>query len=120
MNKKNQDQLFAELLLNDRVGEPAKAVEDRLMYAFLLKNSRARVRQNSFSNFIGWLFSGQSFALKTVMVSMVLFFSIFNNQFTFDSGKVGASDSIFSQRVLVADSAHFSQLVDSLRVDSLN
>jgi hypothetical protein len=51
---------------------------------------------------------------------MVLFFSIFNNQFTFDSGKISASDSIASQRVLVADSAHFIQLVDSLRVDSLN
>jgi len=51
---------------------------------------------------------------------MVVFFSIFNSQFTFDSGKISAGDSISSQRVLVADSAHFIQLVDSLRVDSLN
>jgi len=119
MNK-NSDQMFSKVLRNDRIGEPDKAIENRLMYAFLLKNSHAKVRQNSFSTFAGWLFSGQSFALKTVMVSMVLFFSIFNNQFTFDSGKIGTSDSIFSQRVLVADSAHFIQLVDSLRVDSLN
>ena len=119
MNK-NYDQLFSTALRNDRIGEPDKAIEDRLMYAFLLKNSRTKVRQNSFSSFAGWLFSGQSFALKTVMVSMILFFSIFNSQFTFDSGKIGASDSIFSQRVLVADSAHFMQVVDSLRVDSLN
>jgi hypothetical protein len=117
---KNSEQLLSKVLRNDQVGEPDKAVEDRLMYAFLLKSSCSRVRQNSFSSFAGWLFSGQSFALKTVMVSMVLFFSIFNNQFTFDSGKISASDSIASQRVLVADSAHFIQLVDSLRVDSLN
>ena len=117
---KNSDQLFSKALRNDRIGEPDKAIENRLMYAFLLKNSRIRVRQNSFLSFAGWLFSGQSFALKTVMVSMAIFFSIFNNQFAFDSGKISASDSIFSQRVLVADSAHFIQLVDSVRVDSLN
>ena len=119
MNK-NSEQLLSKALRNDCIGEPEKAIEGRLMYAFLLKNSRTKVKLNSFSSFAGWLFSGQSFALKTVMVSMVLFFSIFNNQFTFDSGKITASDSISSQRVLVADSAHFIQLVDSLRVDSLN
>ena len=119
MNK-NSEQLLSKALRNDCIGEPDKAVEDRLMYAFLLKNSRVKVRQNSFSSFAGWLFSGQSFALKTVMVSMVVFFSIFNSQFTFDSGKISASDSISSRRFLVADSAHFIQLVDSLRVDSLN
>jgi hypothetical protein len=117
---KNSEQLLAKALRNDCIGEPDKAIEERLMYAFLLKNSKDRVRQNSFSSFAGWLFSGQSFALKTVMVSMVVFFSIFNSQFTFDSGKISAGDSISSQRVLVADSAHFIQLVDSLRVDSLN
>jgi len=117
---KNSKQLLSKALRNDRIGEPDKAIEDRLMYTFLLKNSRGRVRQNSFSSFAGWLFSGQSFALKTVMVSMVVFFSIFNSQFIFDSGKISSSDSISSQRVLVADSAHFIQLVDSLRVDSLN
>jgi hypothetical protein len=118
MNK-NSEQLLSKALRNDRIGEPDKVVEDRLMYAFLLKNSRTRVRQNSFSSFAGWLFSGQSFALKTVMVSMVVFFSIFNNQFTFDSGKISASDSISSQRVLVADSANYIQLVDSIRKDSV-
>lgn len=119
MNK-NSDQLLSNVLRNDRIGEPDKAIEDRLMYSFLLKSSRAKVKQNSFLSFTGWLLSGHSIALKTVLVSMILFFSLFNNQFNFDSGKIGASDSIFSQQVLVADSAHFIQLVDSLRVDSLN
>lgn len=117
---KNSEQLLSKALRNDRIGEPDQAIEGCLMYVFLLKNSSVKVRQNSFSSFAGWLFSGQSFALKTVMVSMILFFSMFNNQFTFDSGKLSSSDSISSQRVLVADSAHFIQLVDSLRVDSLN
>lgn len=119
MNK-NSEQLLSEALRNDRVGEPDKAVEDRLMYAFLLKNSGARAKQNSFASFAGWLFSGQNLGLKTAMVSVVLFFSVFSNQFTFDTGKTGANDSITSQRMFVADSAHFIQLVDSLRIDSLN
>lgn len=118
--KKNSEQLLSKALRNDRIGEPDKAIEYLLMYAFLLKSSCAKVKQNSFASFAGWLFSGQSLGLKTAMVSLVLFFSIFNNQFTFDSGKISASDSISCQRVLVADSAHFIQLVDSLRTDSLN
>ena len=119
MNK-NSEQLLSKALRNDRIGEPDKAIEDRLMYAFLLKNSSVKVKQNSFSSFAGWLFSGQHMGMKAGFVSVVLFFSLFNNQLAFDPGKVSASDSITSQRILVADSAHFIQLVDSLRVDSLN
>lgn len=120
MNKKNQDQMFAHLLCNDRVGEPDNAIEDRLMYSFLLKNSRSKVRQNSFSNFFGWLFSAQSLGLKTGLVSVVLFFSVINNQLTIDSGTITGNDSVFSKRILVADSTSFIQTIDSIRTDSLN
>lgn len=120
MNKKNQDQMFAQLLCNDRVGEPDNAIEDRLMYSFLLKNSRSKVRQNSFSSFFGWLFSAQSLGLKTGLVSVVLFFSVINNQLTVDSGTITGNDSVFSKRILVADSTSFIQTIDSIRTDSLN
>ena len=120
MNKKNQDQMFAQLLCNDRVGEPDNAIEDRLMYSFLLKNSRSKVRQNSFSSFFGWLLSAQSLGLKTGLVSVVLFFSVINNQLTVDSGTITGNDSVFSKRILVADSTSFIQTIDSIRTDSLN
>lgn len=120
MNKKNQDQMFAQLLCNDRVGEPDNAIEDRLMYSFLLKNSRSKVRQNSFCSFFGWLFSAQSLGLKTGLVSVVLFFSVINNQLTIDSGTITGNDSVFSKRILVADSTSFIQTIDSIRTDSLN
>jgi hypothetical protein len=120
MNKKNQDQMFAQLLCNDRVGEPDNAIEDRLMYSFLLKNSRSKVRQNSFSSFFDWLFSAQSLGLKTGLVSVVLFFSVINNQLTIDSGTITGNDSVFSKRFLVADSTSFIQTIDSIRTDSLN
>lgn len=120
MNKKNSDQLFAQLLQNDRVGKPDQAIEDRLMYSFLLKSREAKTRQNSFASFIGWLFSAQSLGLKTGLVSVVLFFSVINNQLNIDSGNVSVTDSLFVKRVLVADSTSFTQTVDSIRNDSLN
>ena len=120
MNKKNQDQMFAQLLQNDRVGEPDKAIEDRLMYSFLLKNSGSKLKQNSFVSFFGWLFSAQSLGLKTGLVSLVLFFSVINNQINIDSGTITGNDSVFSKRILVADSTMFIQSFDSIRTDSLN
>ena len=85
MNKKDNEKLFADLLRNDRVGEPDKAIEDRLMYSFMLKNKDHKLRQNSFSGFGGWLFSLQSLGVKVAFVSVVLFFSVVNSQFIFNS-----------------------------------
>lgn len=120
MKRKNQELELAQLLRNDRVGEPDSVVEDRLMYAFLLKNSRTKVKMNSFSNFFGWLFSGQSLGLKTGLVSVVVFFLVMNNQISIESGTVTGNDSLFTKRVLVADSTNFIQAVDSIGKDSLN
>jgi len=119
MNKKNHEQLLSDLLRNDHVGEPDKTIEDRLMYSFLLQNSRSKVKQNSFGNFFGWIFSAQGLGLKIGLVTLVLFFSVFNNQFTFEPAKVIGNDSISNQRILLADSAHIIQNVDSVRKDSL-
>jgi hypothetical protein len=120
MNKKNPDQLFTNLLRNDRIGEPSKSIEDRLMYSFLLKSSHLKVKQNSFASFIGWIFSVQSLGLKTGLVSVILFVSILNNHLNIDSGTISGSDTIFAKRVLVADSTSLIQSIDSLRTDSLN
>ncbi|MDP2889812.1 MAG: hypothetical protein Q8P34_12740 [Bacteroidota bacterium] len=120
MKKKNSDQMFAKLLQNDHVGEPDEAIEDRLMYSFLLKNSGSKLKQNSFVSFFGWIFSAQSLGLKTGLVSLVLFFSVVNNQINIDSGTITGNDSVFSKRILVADSTSFIQSIDSVRTDSLN
>jgi hypothetical protein len=116
MTKKNSDQFYSQLLKNDQIGSPDPAIEDRLMYSFLLKNSSSNVRQNSFSNFLGWLFSAQSLGLKTGLVSVVLFFSVINTQHV----SITSSDSLFNKRILVADSTSFIQTIDSIRADSLN
>lgn len=120
MTKRNSDQMFAQLLKNDHVGKPDQVVEDRLMYSYMLKSGKSKVRQNSFASFFSWMFSGQGLGVKIATISLVVFFSAVNTQYFFEAGKIGASDSIYSQRTLVADSAHFIQLVDSLRVDTLN
>lgn len=114
----DQDQLFNQLLKNDQVGEPDKAIEDRLMYSFMLKNSRSKLRQNSFASFFGWAFSAESLGLKTGLVSVILFFSLMNHQINMESGKVTSADSLFNSRVLVADSTTIIQSLDSISQDS--
>lgn len=120
MKSKNHDLMFGQLLRNDKVGEPEKAIENRLMYSFLLKNSSSKVRQNSFGSFVAWVFSAQSIGIKTALVSLVLFVSVFTNQLNFEPGKSASNDSLFIQRVLVADTAHLILPIDSIRNDSLN
>jgi hypothetical protein len=120
MKRKNADDLFSDLLRNDRVGEPANEVEDRLMYSYMLKSGKSKVRQNSFASFFGWMLSGRGVAFKAAVVSLVVYFSVYTNPGFFEAGKLSAGDSLSYQRTLVADSAHFNQLIDSLRVDSLN
>jgi hypothetical protein len=120
MTKKNPDQLFADLLQNDSVGQPDRAIEDRLMYSFLLKSGKSTVRQNSFASFFGWMFSAQGVGVKIATISLVVFFSVIHTQNYFGSDGLNGSDANMQERSLVADSAHFIQLVDSLRVDSLN
>ncbi len=120
MKKNNQDQLFAQILRNDQVGESDKAIEDRLIYSFLLKNSRSKLKQNSFASFFGWAFSAESLGLKTGLVSVVLFFSVMNSQIGIESGKISVNDSLYIQRVLVADTAHLILPIDSISNDSLN
>lgn len=120
MKNTNHDQRLEELIRNDRVGEPDKAIEDRLMYSFLLKNSSSKVKQNSFVSFFSWIFSAQGLGLKTGLVSIVLFFSVMNNQLSIDHGTITTADSLFTKKVLVADSTILIQPLDSIRADSLN
>lgn len=116
----DQDQLFNRLLKNDHVGEPDKAIEDRLMYSYLLKNSRSKIRQNSFASFFNWTFSAESLGLKTGLVSVILFFSLMNHQINIESGSATASDNLFNSRTLVADSTSIIQSLDSISKDSLD
>jgi hypothetical protein len=90
------------------------------MYSFLLKNSGSKLKQNSFVSFFGWIFSAQSLGLKAGLVSLVLFFSVVNNQINIDSATITGNDSVFSKRILLADSTMFIQSFDTIRTDSLN
>jgi hypothetical protein len=122
MSKKNSDQLFARLLQNDSIGKPDETVEQRLMYSFLLKSGGSKQRQNSMSGFLGlgWLVSTQSIGLKIALVSVVLFFSLINNQNNTESKTNIGNDSLTAKRVLVADSTVFKQSLDSIFPNSLN
>jgi hypothetical protein len=120
MKKMNMNQFLSHLIVKDHVGQPDKAIEDRLMYSYMLKNSRSRIRQNSFAGFFAWAFSAESLGLKTGLISAILFFSVMNYQINIDGGKISSNDSLFTKRVLVADSTNFIQNLDSIHADSLN
>lgn len=120
MNNKNSDKIFARLLQEDHIGEPDYAIEQRLMYSFLLKHSGSRMRQNSFASFFGWLFSAQSFGLKTGLSAIILTFSVMNSHMSFESAKIGCNDSLFTKRVLVTDSIRLIQSLDSIHINELN
>lgn len=120
MSKRNSDQFYTDLLQRDKIGEPDRAIEDRLMYSFLLKSSFIKSKQNSFTSFFGWLLSAQSIGLKTALVSVILFISLMNNQIDNNSGDIIGVDSLFTKRVLVADSTRVFQNIDSTRTDPLN
>ena len=120
MNKKNLDQRFEELLRNDNVGKPDRAIEERLLYTYMVKNSKSKLKQNSFANFVGWIFSAQGLGLKAGMISALMFFSVVNTHLSYYSGMGGNSDTLISKHILVADTTTFIPTVDSLRTDSLN
>lgn len=120
MNKRNPNQLLNQLLHADQVGKPDPGIEDRLMYAYLLKSRVSKLRQNSFSHFFGWLLSFQNLWLKTGLVSVILFFSLMNTQLSLTPGSIIANDSLYTQRGLLADTTNFVQPFDSIRADSLN
>lgn len=119
MSKKNSDQLFSDLLQRDQIGEPDRSLENRLMHSFLLKSGSSKSRQNSLSSFLGWLVSVQSIGLKAGLASVILFLSIMNSQINIKSDKITGSDSLYTKRVLVADSTSLNRSLDSLRTDSL-
>jgi len=120
MNKKNSDQLFAHLLQDDQVGKPDRAIGNRLMYSFLLKSSGSKPRQNSFTNFFRWLLSTQSIGLKTGLAATILLFSLMNSHFRLETVKITDNDSLFTKRVLVADSTRLIQSIDSIHINNLN
>lgn len=119
MKNRNLYQKIATLLQNDQVGEPDQAIEQRLMYTFLLKNSQSKMRQNSFGGFVSWLFSAQSLGMKTAFVSFILFFSVISSQFNFDHSDSYDNNALSSKRVFVCDSTLFMLSNDSILKDSL-
>jgi len=120
MSKKNSDQLFTELFRNDKIGKPDEAIENRLMYSFMLKSGCSKPRQNSFASFFGWMFSIQSIALKTGLAAVLLFISVINHHMSIEPERIVGNDSLYSKRVLVADSTRLIQNIDSIQSSSLN
>ncbi len=117
--EKNIDKKLFELMQKDRVGKPNPQIENRLMYAFLLKNSNSNLRKNSFSGFTGWLFSFKSIGVKVAALSFLLFFSLMNTKLRQEQSFPTNCDSTLVEKVLVLDTARFSREIQADRKDTL-
>ena len=96
-----------ELIKKDSIGEPDSKVEDRLNYAFLLKSSRLKVRQNSFGGFFGWFFSLKGMGVKTAIAGVLLAFVMLKPQIGMNPGAVSPLDSLSINQSSVIDSTLF-------------
>lgn len=96
-----------ELIKNDSIGSPSPRVEDRINYAFVLKSSRLKIRQNSFSGFFGWFFSMQGMGVKTALAAVLLAFVMLKPQMNLAPGSVSPLDSLSVNQSSVIDSTLF-------------
>ncbi|HKJ44089.1 MAG TPA: hypothetical protein VKA27_18475 [Sunxiuqinia sp.] len=96
-----------ELIRKDAVGQPNTSVEDRLNYAFMLKSSRLKVRQNSFSGFFGWFFSMKGMGVKTAIAGILLAFVMLKPQIGMTPGSASPLDSLSINQSSVIDSTVF-------------
>lgn len=118
MGKLNEKDLFAAMQA-DCVGKPDARIEERLLYTMMLKSSREPARQNSMSGFAGWLFSLQGMGIKTAVFSCLLVVSLMNNHLYQGKGISGQNDSVFVEKIMVADSTRILQEFNTNKNDTL-
>jgi hypothetical protein len=78
----NMDDILRSSLQNDKLEVcPNPAIEQRVQYHYLLKNSSARVRSNSFVGFASWIFSLQGLGIKTSLAVICMVVMLFGGSF---------------------------------------
>lgn len=94
MKNELTDNYLSELFRNDELDcKPDASVKNRLDYFFMLKESRSNIRQNSFTGLFGWFFSLKGIPAKAALVSVILFFSVFNFQQKTGNTNIPSADS---------------------------
>ncbi|WP_163717442.1 hypothetical protein [Mangrovibacterium lignilyticum] len=94
-----------ELIQQDYVGVANPATEARLQQAFMARSAAYHVRQNSFSDFFGWIFSTRQLATKLAFASILLAFLAIRPNFNFSPQLPVTADSTRVDQSRVLDSA---------------
>ena len=102
-----KEKQLKNLIRHDFVGTPNKNLEARLNYAFMLKSSKIKVRQNSFSDFFSWIFSLKSLGLKTTLATILLAFVMLKPNLNINHDQNSTLDSTQINQNLVLDSTLF-------------
>lgn len=100
MNKKQIKQLISQ----DKIGNPDRAIGDRLNYAYMVKSANFESRKNSFDDFLGWLFSFKSMAAKSIIVASLLTLMVIKPNISSFSESIVTIDSTAINQSLVIDS----------------
>ncbi len=98
---------LADLIRQDTIGKPAPQVENQLNYVFMLKSVKSKARQNSFSGFLGWIFSMDGMGVKAVVASVLFLFFMIKPELNRHPGSDGTADSTSIQQSVVIDSTLF-------------
>lgn len=98
---------LADLIRQDTIGKPASQVENQLNYAFMLKSVKSKARQNSFSGFLGWIFSTNGMGVKAVVASVLFLFVMIKPDLNRNPGPHATGDSTRVLQSVVIDSTLF-------------
>ncbi len=104
-----------QLVQQDVVGCPNPVVEERLQQAFMARSAGYRVRQNSFSGFIGWLFMPRQLGVKLAFASVLLAFFLFRPDINLNSHTPVTIDTTRVDQSRVLDSALLQLPTDTTR-----
>ena len=81
MKNEMTDNFLNEIFKDDELNcKPNQEVKSRLDYAFMLKGSQGKIRQNSFLGMFTWIFSLKNIPAAAALVSIVLLFSVLKFQ----------------------------------------
>ncbi|MBN2774998.1 MAG: hypothetical protein JXR31_12150 [Prolixibacteraceae bacterium] len=81
------------------------SVKSRLLYYFSIKSANYKIRQNSFAEMLGWLFSFRNLSVKATLASLIVVFSLIKFQGNSPSSGQFLIDSMAHDTKAYADSA---------------
>ena len=106
----NMDDLkLRELILSDNIGEPAHEVLERLQHNFMLKSSKYKIRQNSFTGMLSWMISSKQLMSKLIIAACFVSFFMLGPVIKRNLQINNPIDSTKTNSIEIVDTAYINQ-----------